>query len=385
MIPISIPSVDLLDSKYILKCLKFNSVSTVGDLVNKFEIEIEKIHETGFCALANTGTSALHLSLKALDINKNDLVITQSYSFIATANAIKYLDAIPIFLDINKDTYSLSFQSVSEFVKKHCFVKKRKIYLKISKKHIKAIVPVLSFGRSTNFKDLSLIKKKFDIKIILDAAGSFGNPDLFKSKNIRLLDAIIYSFNGNKIITTGGGGAVICNSKNLIKRIRHLSTTARIKSKYIHDEVAFNYRMPNLNAALGLSQIKKLNLNIIKKSKIHERYFNFLKTFKDWKLVNHDSKNSNYWLSALEYRGANKSQVSSFINYLNKFGIDAKKFWQPIHQMPPYKDIFKLQQEIDLSNTTQISKNLIVLPNYAKLQISNIKFILNKIKRFPLK
>ena len=248
--------------------MKSSFVSTYGQNVIKFEREIKKLTKSKFVIATNSGTSALHIALKASGVEANSNVILPTLSFVATANSIIYNNANPIFLDSNNDNFGLCENSLLDFLNTHTYLYKKKCYFKKNKKIISALIVANIFGSMSNIEKILKISKKFSIPLIEDSAESVGCN--YKGKHLGTFgSAGILSFNGNKIITSGSGGAILTNSKKIYQKAKHLCSVSKIPHKwnFLHDQLGWNYKINSLNAALGISQIKKLNQILLKKKK----------------------------------------------------------------------------------------------------------------------
>ena len=266
------------EKKYLNECVNSTFVSSVGKFVEKFEKKITKYTGAKYAIATVNGTSALHISLKLAGVKKNTEVITQPLTFVATCNAISYCNAEPIFIDVDKNTMGLSPLALENFLKRHTFIKNKKCYNKKTKKVIKACVPMHSYGHPCLIDKIKKICDKNFIFLIEDAAESLGSR--YKNKHAGTFGELgIISFNGNKIITAGGGGCIITNNVDLAIKAKHLTTTAKINHKwdFKHDEVGYNYRTPNINAALLIAQLEKLDEFIINKRNLANKYKQFFK------------------------------------------------------------------------------------------------------------
>lgn len=352
------PTIDDAEQTKLIECLKSTYVSSVGPLIKKFESEICDFTGANNAIACSSGTAALHLALTALGVQRGDYVITQSFSFVATANSIQYTGADPIFLDIDPDTWSLCPTSLLDFLSKHAECKFGKCYLKSNGRQIKVIVLMHTFGNPGYANKLKKIADDWGIFLVEDCAESLGAK--IKSVHTGLIGLVgCFSFNGNKIITTGGGGAVISNDKILAEKIRHLSTTARIGGveEFEHDMVGFNYRMPNLNAALGLAQIDKLPKFVAQKRKLADRYAAITERSDIGFFKEVQNSTSNYWLSTILFPGP--SERNHAFETFRKNGIDVRKPWMPSHKLKMYSKNVKDK----LQTTTLIHANALSLPS----------------------
>jgi len=247
------------EKKYINDCIDTTYVSSVGKYVNEFEEKISDFTGSKFVVAVVNGTSALHIGLKLCGVVPKDEVLVPSFTFVGTVNSISYNNAIPHFVDIEQETLGIDTKKLLQYLYENTYVKNGICINKLTGRIIRAIIPVHTFGHPSNLDDLITISKKFKIKLIEDAAESLGS--FFKGKHTGTFgDLGVISFNGNKTITTGNGGAILTNSYDLAKRARHLTTTAKVPHKweYLHDEIGYNYRMSNVNAAIGCAQLENL-------------------------------------------------------------------------------------------------------------------------------
>jgi len=250
-IPLHEPRFDGNEKKYLNECIDSTFVSSVGKFVDQFEEKIADYTGAKYAIATSNGTSALHMSLILANVGRNDEVITQPLTFVATCNAISYCGATPIFIDVDKDTMGLSPSILHEFLRKNTYIKSQQCVNNKTGKVIKACIPMHTFGHPCRIDEIKDICDKRHIFLIEDAAESLGS--LYKGMHTGIYGEMgVMSFNGNKIITAGGGGCIITNDENLAKKAKHLTTTAKMPHKweYVHDLIGYNYRMPNLNAAL---------------------------------------------------------------------------------------------------------------------------------------
>ena len=331
------------EKKYLNDTIESTFVSSVGEYVTKFENELSILTKTKKAVAMVNGTSALQLALKIAGVKSDDEVITQALTFVATANAISYLNAKPIFIDVDLDTYGLSPKYLRNFLLEHGDLRENGTYNKKTNRRIAACVPMHSFGFMCKIDEIVNICKNWKIPVVEDAAEALGSS--FKSKsagNFGLINS--FSFNGNKIITSGGGGAITTNNLILAEKAKYLSTTAKIPHKwnYEHSEIGYNFRMPNLNAALACAQLE--NFNKIKKNKksLYEEYCLFFKSV-GIKLVD-IPKNSewNYWLMSVILD--NKKERDMFLSETNKNQVCTRPVWELMFNLPMYKNCQKDSQ-----------------------------------------
>ena len=347
--------------KYLKKTITTNLVSSVGPFVKKFEDQITKFTKSKYTISAVNGTEALHLSLVACGVKYNDEVLVPTITFVGTANAIVYSGAIPHFVDSEIETLGIDPLKLEKYLKK-ITIKKGKFYFnKKTKRKIKAIMPVHVFGNICQIDKILKIAKKYNLLVIEDAAEALGS--FFKNKHAGTFGLVgCFSFNGNKIMTTGGGGAIITNNKLLAKKIKHLSTTAKINHRweYIHDAVGYNFRMPNLNAALGSAQIENLNKFLRSKRKLFLRYCKeFSKVSKVRIIKNPEFCKSNNWLNTIFIKNSSIKKRNKVLSLAQKNQIFLRPVWKPLHQLKH----FRSTPRMNLENAKKIYKSCINLPS----------------------
>ncbi len=359
------PSMGKKEIKYISETIKKNFVSTKGIYVQKFEKKIKNYTKANHVTSTINGTQAIFIALKALGIKQNEEVLVPALTFVGTVNAISYLGAEPHFIDSNIKDFGIDCRKLENYLKKIVIFKKNKSINKKTGRAIRAIIPVHVFGHPCDIEFILRLAKKYKLKIVEDAAECLGS--FYKNKHLGTFgDAGCLSFNGNKIITTGGGGAVLSKNKNLNKKIRHLISTAKVQHKweYIHNEVGYNLRLPSLNAALGLAQISKINFFLKQKRKLFLKYNNIFDKIGGVKLFKENKfSKSNYWLQTiiLDYKNIHLK------NKLLKSGYSRKIFmrpaWKLISELNPYKN----KQKMNLNGARDIYKRVINLPSSQKL------------------
>ena len=350
------------EKKFLSDCINSGYVSSVGKYVKLFEKKISDYTGSNYSIATNSGTSALHLSLVSLGVNSNHEILLPSLTYIATANAVKYCGATPNFLDIEEENYGVCPKKLKKYLTKTTFKKKGKIYNKLSKKQIKALIIVHLYGISSKILELRDFCKKNKIFLIEDAAEAVGT--FFQGKHLGTFgDLGILSFNGNKTITTGSGGMVITNNRKLARKIYHLSTQAKKNSKqeHYHDEVGFNYRMSNISAAIGCAQIDNIKQILRKKRRMHSRFTRFFNNKVIEVIKEPQNCKSNYWLIIGLLK--NFKQKNNLIKKLRDKGIVARSVWRPIHKLP----IFQKCPKDNLNNSNKFFKKAISFPNGPKI------------------
>jgi perosamine synthetase len=358
-IPLHRPFFEGNEKKYLNEAIDSTFVSSVGPSVNEFESKVAEYTGIKYAVAVVNGTAALHLSLKISGAEENTEVITQSLTFVATCNAIKYCGADPVFVDVSKTTASLDSISLKEFLLENCEIRDDGFcWNKISEKKIVACLPMHTFGLCADLDEIKKVCDEFNIILVEDAAESLGS--LYKNKHTGSIGQVsALSFNGNKIITTGSGGMILTNNEEIASKARHISTTSKVKHQwdFNHDEVGFNYRLPNLNAALGIAQLESIDKYIKNKRWIANRYqewgdrnnINFLKES--------DECHSNYWLNALV--ADSKIQKEELLKKTNKKNIMTRPAWIPMHKLEIYKNYLRA----DLQNTNWLFDRIVCLPS----------------------
>jgi perosamine synthetase len=341
-------------------------VSYQGEMVNKFERSLERYLNVPHVVSVVNGTAALYIALKAMEVKPNNEVILPSLTFAATANAVCHVGAIPHFVDSSEQTLAIDFDKLEIYLDSVTFLDNAgRLINKETKNEIKAIIPVHVLGASFNISRLQEIARKFHLQIIEDAAEALGSE--YDSQKVSASTGIgIISFNGNKIITTGGGGAVVIQDAALAQKIRHLSTTAKRPHRYEfeHDEIGYNLRLPAINAALGYSQMQKIDSFLKKKKSLYKKYESALSDVDSGNMFNPNSfGESNNWLNAFVLNDKNESQKNGVLDYLNDRNISARPLWKPLHML----DIYKHCPRSDCSTTSSLYERVICLPSSAFL------------------
>jgi len=387
MIPLHAPHISKNDIINVTKTLKSGWVSSSGKLINEFENKLSKFTGSKYCVAVSSGTSALHLALLSLGIKENEEIIIPTITFIAPVNAINYIGAKPIFMDVD-NFLNIDSSKVIDFLENKIYLKKGYAYNKKTKKRVRAIIIVHVFGNPANIEKINKICRMKNIDCIEDAAeglGSYYVKGKYKGKHVGSIGKVgCISFNGNKIITTGAGGAIITDSKKIYSKIKYLSTQAKDDDiKYIHNEVGYNYRMPNILAALGITQLGSIKSNLLKKRKINELYLKKFSQIENVEIfVEPEYAQSNFWLNIIRF---NKSKKENFIEkitkYLNKNGIQARPLWKPNHMQKPYLrcETFKMY------NAEKYYNNCLCLPSSCNLSAKDIGYISITIKNYLTK
>ncbi len=360
-IPLHSPVFRGNEKKYVIDAIDSTYVSSVGAYVDKFEEGLREVTGAKFAVATVNGTSALHASLHAMGIQSGDEVITQALSFVATANAISYSGAKPVFLDVDLDTLGLSPLALRRFLKKNVQLVDSKAINKLTNSQIKAIVPMHTFGIPCRIKEIVEIANEYNIIVIEDAAESLGSTsNLIHTGRFGKLG--IFSFNGNKTLTSGGGGAIITDDVQLGKRLKHLTTTAKIPHQweYNHDEIGYNYRMPNLNAALACGQLENLADFLIEKRALASKYIDLFNKSNIQVVRGLDGDDPNFWLNTILLNS--KSERDEFLKYTNENKVMTRPAWNLLNTLPMYTNSIS----DSLENSYWLTDRLVNIPSGIK-------------------
>jgi perosamine synthetase len=321
-------------------CIESNYVSSVGGFVQEFEQLICKFTGSKYAIAVVNGTSALQVALIVAGINPNDEVLVPTLSFIATANAVSYCGAIPHFVDVDETSLGIDCEKLVDYLTEIASVKDGYCINKKTGRVIRALVPMHTFGHPSDLTQLVNISEKFNLELVEDAAESLGST--YKGRHTGTFGKLAaLSFNGNKIITTGGGGAILTSSKELALKARHITTTARIAHKweFIHDEVGFNFRMPNLNAAVGCAQFESIESKIERKRFLFQAYSLAINPIPGINVYSEPNESrSNYWLQTLILEKGFEKFRDSIIELTNKQGITTRPAWNLLNSATPYRN-----------------------------------------------
>lgn len=357
LIPLHVPVFKGNEKKYLNECIDSTYVSSVGPFVDKFEVLMSQITNTEKAVAVINGTAALQVGLRLVGVKENDEVITQALTFVATANAIAYNNAHPVFLDVDLDTMGLSSVAVNDFLEEFGELRKDGCYNKRTGRKISACLPMHTFGFPVHLDELIKVCNSWRIPIVEDGAESLGSE--YKGKPTGSFGEVgAFSFNGNKIVTSGGGGVITTNTKKG-ERAKFLTTTAKELHpfKYVHNELGYNFRMPNLNAALACAQLEQLELYLMKKRSLANSYKEFFSN-KGIKFRT-ETKNTkaNYWLMCVELE--NLKDRDLFLKSTISNNIMTRPIWKSMDLLPMYKDCQKDQ----LFNTKFLEERIVNIPS----------------------
>lgn len=328
------------ERKYVLDTLDSTFVSSVGSYVDLSEKMIAEISQAKRAVAVVNGTAGLQIALQLVGVQREDEVITQALTFVATANAIHYNGALPVFLDVDYDTMGLSPSAVSDFLEEFGERRDSGTFNKKTGRRISACMPMHTFGFPVNLDDLLKVCKKWNIPVVEDAAESLGS--FYKGKHSGSFGKIgVFSFNGNKIVTSGGGGMIVTNEEDLGNLGKHLTTTAKVTHtyEYVHDQIGYNYRMPNLNAALVCAQLEQLESFLASKRQLANEYADFFESQEITFRKELENTQANYWLMSVELE--NLQERNAFLKVTNDSKIMTRPIWQLMYRLPMYQQCFR--------------------------------------------
>ena len=347
--------------KYLKECLDTGWVSSVGKYVDRFEHDLVEYTGVKHAVATANGTAALHVCLELIGVKTNDEVLIPALTFVATANAVCYCKAIPHFVDSSEETLGLCPEKLNDYLVEVADIKSGQCINRLSKRRIKAVVAMHTFGHPVDLDPLAEVCEKYHLDLIEDAAESLGS--FYKgchTGNWGKVSAL--SFNGNKIITTGGGGAILTNDKNLARKAKHITTTAKVPHQweYVHDQIGYNYRLPNINAALGCAQLERLPVYLKHKRELAHRY---QKSFEEVEGVHFYSEsknaNSNYWLNVLLLNEKFASERDSILKISNDYGIMTRPAWRLLSKLTMFQDCPRM----DLNVAESLERRLVNIPS----------------------
>lgn len=377
MIPLSVPNLCGNELRYVTECIETGWISTAGKFVSRFETEFAAWTGQKNAVSTSNGTAALHLALLGAGVQDNDLVIMPNVTFVATANAIKYVGAEPLLIDISSEDWQMDLELLEQFLNEDCQRTKDGIVkFKKSGQKIAAIMIVHLQGHICNLEKLLEIAKRWDLTVIEDAAEALGSK--YKNQHAGTFGEFgCFSFNGNKIMSTGGGGMLIAKNQNDLEGLRHLATTAKTDPMiYHHDKVGYNYRLVNILAAVGLAQLEQLHYFVDRKNEIATFYTQHLETIGDITFQK-SSKNvtPNHWLFTIR-TGMQKALISA----LNEQGIMSRPFWMPMSTLPMYENCTFVQSHINISKL--IHEEALSIPCSTNITVEELETVVGAIETF---
>lgn len=350
------------EKKYLLETIDSTFVSSVGPFVDRFEQMIAKIAGVRRGVAVANGTVALQIALQLAGVERDTEVISQALTFVATSNAIAYLGAVPVYVDVDVDTMGLAPQALADFLEAYAEIRVSGIYNKKTGRKISAILPMHTFGHPCRIDEIVAIADKYGIPVVEDAAESLGS--LYKNQPTGSFGLVsTFSFNGNKTVTSGGGGAIVSNSEALAKQAKYLTTTAKVPHawEFFHDQVGYNYRMPNLNAALACAQLEQLQGFIENKRELAHLYQHYFDSLGIKFKTEPANGYSNYWLMAIELE--NRQERDRFLEETNQQGVMTRPIWTLMHKLPMYAHC----QHDGLKNSQYLEDRIVNLPSSVRV------------------
>ena len=357
-IPLHAPTFAGNEKKYLEECIDTTFVSSVGKFVDLFEQKVAEYTAAKYAVVCVNGTNALHIALKLSGVEEGDMVITQPLTFIATTNAIVYAGAVPAFVDVDKDTMGLSPTSLERFLQDNAQLRNGTCYHKQTGRRIKACLPMHTFGHACRIEEILAICEHYHIAVVEDAAEAMGS--YYKAKHLGTFAKIgAISFNGNKTITTGGGGMILTNDETVAHRAKHLTTQAKLPHawEFVHDEIGYNYRMPNINAALGVAQLEQLDGFLVNKRATAEAYKAYFEKQGIAFFAERENEKCNYWLNAIILK--DKEERNAFLTEANAQGVMSRPIWQLMNRLPMFVNC----ERGDLSNAEWLEARVVNIPS----------------------
>lgn len=380
-IPLSVPNLKGNELKYVTDAITTEWVSTAGPYVNKFEEEIAHYVKAEGAVSCQNGTSGLHISLLLMGVTSEDAVLVPTLTFIAAVNPVKYIGARPIFMDCD-DSLCMDPQKLKRFCEEECDFTEGKLVEKETGKHIKAVVVVHVFGNMADMETIMKVAQKYNLKVVEDATeaiGTYCTDGCFEGSYAGTIGDIgVYSFNGNKIMTTGGGGMIVSNNTEYLKHAKHLTTQAKSdEANFIHDEVGYNYRMTNLQAAMGLAQLEQLEQFISTKQDNYYRYAEGLKEFENLELLDvREDIRSNRWFYALFCQGGSKDR-DNLIQRLAEMKVQCRPIWGLIHEQLPYRE----ERAYQIEKAKYYWEHIVNIPCSTNLTRDDVEKVIQLIKQ----
>ena len=379
-IPLSEPTLQGNEWKYVKECIDGEWVSSSGKYVNLFEQKITEYTGAKFAIACVNGTSALQVSLRLAGVRSGDEVIVPTLTFIAPVNAIAYNGASPVFMDAD-EYYNIDIMKTIDFIQNQTYFKDNATYNKITNKRISAIIPVHIWGNAVWLDKLVPLCKKYNISVVEDACESLGTfyiKGLFEGKHTGTIGELgCLSFNGNKIITTGGGGMILTNDFDLANKAKYLTTQAKDDPvNYIHNEIGYNFRLTNIQAAIGVAQLEKIQNYLKRKKEIHKQYLTCVKEIKSFIIADIPNyANNNHWLNIFM---RNPVKINKVIDYLRHKNIETRPIWQLNHLQEPYKSC----QSYKVENAPKLINQSLCLPSSVSITDNQISIVINKLKKY---
>ncbi len=375
MIPLAVPNLQGNEELYLRQCVDSTFVSSIGPFVDRFEKMTAELSGAAYAIATSSGTAGLHAALKAVGVEKDDLVVLPSFTFVGSANAIHQCAASPWLFDISPDSWTLDSIQVLDGLRKQTTVSGDALIHQPTGRRVAAIMPVHTLGHPANMEELRKVAAQYNLPIVADGAASLGARLDGKMIGELAADLTVFSFNGNKTFTAGAGGAVVGQDQQLCDRVRHLTTTAKSSPFYDHDEAGFNYRMSNIQAAVGCAQLECFDNFLSAKRAISERYNQALSGLFDVEFFpEKENTVSAKWFSGIVLP-PEVEPLDRILDFLKAKGIDAKPFWKPMHLQKPYRNCPKQ----DMSCTDHLWHRILTLPCSTGLPESDQDYVINQV------
>lgn len=373
MIHLAKPTLEGKEWEYVKESLDTNWISAKGKFIERFENQLKEATGSKFVIATSSGTAALHLALKVIGIQPEDLVILPDLSFVAAANTIQYLNAEPIFIDIYPNNWQMDLDLLEDFLRNQTIQKEGLTLYKKTQKVIRAILAIHNLGNIGDMQRLQNLAQKYNLKLVEDAAEALGSTYQGKSAGT-FGDVATLSFNGNKVVTSGGGGMVLTNNEKIAKKIKHWTYQSKVGEEYWHDEVGYNYAIPNILAAIGVAQMEQMPQFLEKRKQIFQAYQTRLKHIPNLEFMKIDSDVTyNHWLTTILHPKAKEIKA-----HLAKNQIQTRSLWTPLHQLPFLKGyLFITQNHI----SDQIFERSLSLPSFSHLMEKEIQKITDLIQQ----
>lgn len=361
--PLSVPKFIGNEKKYLEECIDTTFVSSVGKFVDRFEEDMARYTGAKKAVVCVSGTNALHMALILSGVERNDEVLTQALTFIATCNALSYIGAHPVFLDVDRSTMGLSPDAMKKWLCKNTEQRNGECFNKNTGRRVKACVPMHTFGHPVRIEEIASLCKEYHIELVEDAAESIGSK--YKGKHTGTFGKVgAISFNGNKTITTGGGGMMLFNDEELGAYAKHITTQAKIPHRweFRHDHIGYNYRMPNINAALGCAQLENLDRYIESKRQVASEYIEYFQNVDEIEFFTEPENSfSNYWLNAVVLK--DKESQLDFLQQTNDNGVMTRPIWELMNRLPMFENC----ENDGLVNTVWFADRVVNIPSSVRL------------------
>lgn len=377
MIPLAVPNLSGKEREYLNRCIDTTFISSVGEFVN--ELEALTAQKTGakYGVATSAGTTGLHAALMGCDVKEGELVIIPTFTFIATANAVAHCGAVPWLMDIDSGNWCMNAEQLADELSVKTRMIDGRLIHKESGRRVSAIMPVYTLGEIPDMDSIRQIADHYHLPLIADAAAAVGAE--YKGRKIgELADLTVLSFNGNKTVTAGGGGIVLGDNEELMKKIKHITTTARVTAEYDHDMVGYNYRMTNVQAAIGCAQMERMEDLVDRKREIRKFYNKELGALDGISLFpDCDDTNSACWFSGIVMEAGGIEKIRELCALLKERGIEGRSFWKPVHLQKPYEQAVKADS---LETAGQLWDRILTLPCSTNITNEELRQVVSAVK-----